>query len=219
MTESLKSKLEVLPQEIFQHICGFLTLADHARLARGSRQLYWISQEVLYRSIKLESYTSLSKLAKVLKEDPYSRTRTGVPLPTKIFRKDIKQVEVTLQGGRQPGRSVSFESTNLDDLSTMIGYITSQCPEVEITLRLVNWPCVQNTTTDPCPRIVRIIAYFGVLDAELVTDDGYVFSSCSNIGDSGHLWDINFKGIEFFWTYFLGGNVFPDLRSLELDHL
>ncbi|KAF2237478.1 hypothetical protein EV356DRAFT_16944 [Viridothelium virens] len=89
----------------------------------------------------------------------------------------------------------------------MVGTIISKCPNVEITLRLVNWPCHQFSTMEPLHRVVRLIACFGIEGARHAPHGRRTVLQCRAKQDT-----------TAFWKCYLGGDVFPDLRSLELDH-
>ncbi|KAI9696874.1 MAG: hypothetical protein M1820_008028 [Bogoriella megaspora] len=195
MASSSSVALEALPQETFQSICCFLTPKDHAQLSLCSRQLYWASQEVLYRRPKLSSYAALFHFSKALNEAPIPYSKNRQSLQTKFLKKDIKQLEITLHGKSEPNKQGPAHTTNFLLVSRMIGIIASHCPSVEITLRLFYWPCMKYAGTEVFQRVTGVVACFGQADSD----------RCATTPDG-------------FWECFLGGSAFPDLKYLELDH-
>lgn len=59
-----------IPRELFLMICTYLSPRDLAKLTLASRNTYVTTQPVLYRSVKLPTYTALVKLTRTLVQAP-----------------------------------------------------------------------------------------------------------------------------------------------------
>jgi hypothetical protein len=59
-----------IPRELFLMICTYLSPQDLAKLTLASRNTYVTTQAVLYRSVKLPTYTALVKLTRTLVQAP-----------------------------------------------------------------------------------------------------------------------------------------------------
>jgi hypothetical protein len=59
-----------IPRELFLMICTYLSPQDLAKLTLASRNTYVTTQPVLYRSVKLPTYTALVKLTRTLVQAP-----------------------------------------------------------------------------------------------------------------------------------------------------
>lgn len=59
-----------IPRELFLMICTYLSPQDLAKLTLASRNTYVTTQPVLYRSVKIPTYTALVKLTRTLVQAP-----------------------------------------------------------------------------------------------------------------------------------------------------